>query len=107
MKIAIPIKDIAQSRGVRNTKFEISKIIKQTVYKMEPPLKGYGDDAKEHSLVLVSANNVMGELETYLFGCDEDGKVIDWGELPGSMKGDVTHQEALYYSQNNVQSWSV
>ena len=33
--------------------------------------------------------------ETYLFTGDADGKITDWTELPGSRKGEVSHQEAI------------
>lgn len=46
--------------------------------------------------VWVSAANVMfSGPETYIFPCDADGEVTDWGELPGSYKGGLDHEEAL------------
>ena len=50
-------------------------------YRCEPPYLGQYDHVR------VSTAIVMGEPETYVFPCDEDGKVTDWGELDGSFKG--------------------
>lgn len=45
--------------------------------------------------VLVSAVSSVYATETYLFPSDEDAEVVSWGELPGSMRGVVPHEEAL------------
>ena len=34
--------------------------------------------------------------ETYIFPADEDGNVLDWGELEGSYRGGMDHEEALH-----------
>lgn len=33
--------------------------------------------------------------ETYIFPASEDGDVINWTELPGSLKGDISHDYVL------------
>jgi hypothetical protein len=33
--------------------------------------------------------------ETYLFPCDSEGNVNDWGELPGSFIGGMSHDDAI------------
>lgn len=33
--------------------------------------------------------------ETYIFPANEDGKPLSMLDLPGSMKGDVSHEDAL------------
>jgi len=33
--------------------------------------------------------------ETYIFPTDSDGKVLSWGELDGSYRGGLDHEEAL------------
>jgi len=65
------------------------------VYRLDPPLLlGYGrNGSAEH--VWVSATTVAGQPETYIFACDPDGQVLDWGELRGSYKGGLDHVEAL------------
>ena len=70
------------------------------LYKLSDPLKfggDYeGDPQGETSFIAVSAANAMfSGPETYIFPCDENGKVIDWGELDGSYKGGLSHETAL------------
>ena len=47
--------------------------------------------------VVVSAVAVPygGGPETYIFACNAEGEIDDWGELPGSFKGDLDHEKAL------------
>lgn len=33
--------------------------------------------------------------ETYIFPANEEGKVLDWGELDGSFRGSLDHEQAL------------
>lgn len=54
-----------------------------------------GPDGLEFDCVAVSAAMVMGEPETYIFGCDDRGKIILWSELDGSFKGGLDHELAL------------
>jgi len=66
---------------------------KVKMFRLDPPLSGYG--GIEASLALVSAVEVLGEPETYIFACNEDGKVTEWMELPGSYRGGLSHERAL------------
>jgi hypothetical protein len=61
----------------------------KAVYGVKPPMKDYDDQDVE--IVLISAAHG----ETYIFPADIDGKVTDWGELPGSQKGTLSHQKVL------------
>lgn len=64
------------------------------LYSVNPPLMDYdGSIGYEH--VIVSASDVMGDPETYIFGATPEGLIADWGELPGSFKGVLNHDEAL------------
>jgi hypothetical protein len=70
------------------------------LYRCDPPMSddyGYDDEHKPttYEYVIASTANVLGAVETYLFGSDKDGKVISWGELPGSTKGNYSHAEAF------------
>lgn len=48
------------------------------------------------SHVIVSAVNALYTgPETYIFPANENGKLIDWMELPGSFRGDQDHHRAL------------
>lgn len=71
------------------------------LFRMEPPLEG-------HEYVVVSAVHPkppegmnltryadMFTPETYIFGADPEGHVVDWGELPGSFKGAMDIPRAL------------
>lgn len=42
-----------------------------------------------------AAHVVFSGPETYIFPCNAEGEVTNWGELPGSFKGDLDHEEAL------------
>lgn len=69
------------------------------LYRVEPPMGGEdrGDGPVptfEH--VAVSAAVPFGSgPETYIFGCDSEGKDIDFAELDGSFRGGLDHAQAL------------
>jgi hypothetical protein len=69
------------------------------LYKLTPPLQyqPWDDEpATEVEFVAVSAVVAMfSGPETYVFPADEDGKLTDWGEMPGSFKGALDHQRAI------------
>ncbi len=68
------------------------------LYRLDPPLTDVDWDGNEHSheYVVSSATVAMfSGPETYLFPADKDGEVTDWGELDGSYRGGLDHEEAL------------
>lgn len=67
------------------------------LYELSEPLKSYAIDEidSEYNYVVVSATIAYGRPETYIFGADESGNVIDWLELPGSIHGIYCHKTAL------------
>lgn len=62
------------------------------IYELDPPADGV-------KTVVVSANTVMfSGPETYIFPAEKHGDVYeisDWGELDGSYRGGLDHEEAL------------
>lgn len=60
----------------------------QRLYRMNPPHLG-------HAYVVASANVVFKEPETYLFAADASGKIVDWFELDGSLKGTLQHADVF------------
>lgn len=61
----------------------------QKHYRMEPPYEGF-------QFVVSSASRVpYSGPETYLFGADEKGEIIEWGELRGSFKGELDCEQAI------------
>ena len=98
MKTATKVQDVvrcAESYG------GFRRLGHAAIYKLSVPT-AYGwldecDDkpapTAEH--VFVSSVVLCGEPETYAFPCDADGRVLHWCELPGSSKGDVTHEDVL------------
>lgn len=62
------------------------------LYALYPPMI---DDDGSFEYVAVSAVEVLGEPETYIFPADADGNVTSWGELHGSVRGTLSHGEAL------------
>ena len=67
------------------------------LYELSEPLKPYAIDENdsEYNYVVVSAAIAWGGPETYIFGADESGNVLDWLELPGSIRGIYCHKTAL------------
>jgi hypothetical protein len=54
------------------------------------------DDGKRTEFIAVSAARVpYSGPETYIFPADEEGNVLDWGELDGSYRGGLDHREAI------------
>jgi len=65
------------------------------LFSVDPPIKDY-DGETSFSHVVVSATIAMySGAKTYIFGANADGRVIDWGELPGSYRGGLSHTDAL------------
>lgn len=63
------------------------------LYKLSEPIV-YGGGETDH--VVVSAAYAMGTgMETYIFPVNENGDVLDWGELPGSTRGTASHKVAI------------
>lgn len=62
------------------------------VFRLDPPLSRFDDTVEETVIidtVVVSAIREAfdtGLPETYIFPADEEGNVVDWGELPGSAR---------------------
>lgn len=69
------------------------------LYELSQPLAQHSYDDTEpvkYNHVIVSAANAMfSGPETYIFGADSDGKILDWGELEGSFRGSLDHARAL------------
>jgi ethanolamine utilization protein EutP (predicted NTPase) len=91
MKTATKIKDLNGFQG------------HAILYKITPAVeydKPWDDDdppAKHTEYVVVSAANVMfSGPETYIYiPANEDGEIVDWGELDGSFRGGLNHEAAL------------
>ena len=62
------------------------------LYKLSEPIS-YGQAETDH--IVASAVTVLGRPETYLFPADAQGEILDWLELPGSLKDTLRHEEAL------------
>ena len=76
------------------------------LYRLSEPHKDYPswdsngeEEGKAHDFVIVSAVvalQIEGPgPETYIFPADENGEIVSWGEMPGSLKGTLSHAEAL------------
>lgn len=72
-----------------------NKSVKQSLYKMIPPHEGY-DYVIASSLYEMVGRHQLDE--TYLFGADVEGTIVNWGELSGSVKGTQSHAEALNHA---------
>lgn len=76
----------------------------KTATMLQDDLKNYTGHAALYSLshpigrykyVIVSATREIGPPETYIFPARKDGKVLNWGQLPGSYQGGMSHRKAL------------
>ena len=70
----------------------------QRVYRLDPPHVEADWEGEEHThdTVVVSAVYAMfSGPETYIFPGTADGEITDWGELEGSYRGGLDHEEAL------------
>lgn len=61
---------------------------RQVLWEVCPPLCGYG-------FIVTSQYEDTFDMETYIFPSDPEGKIIDWGELPGSYKGGLDHNMCI------------
>lgn len=83
MKTARKIKDLAGFTGAAAL-YELSDFIE---------VEGT-DEIFSHVVVSATVAPYTGP-ETYIFPANADGKVEDWGELPGSYRGGLDHEQAL------------
>lgn len=51
-------------------------------------------DGNKYVITSTSSNMITG-LETYMFAADEEGNIIDWGELEGSYRGSLDHKKCF------------
>jgi len=59
------------------------------LYKCDPPLE-------KHTYVIVSGCDAMfSGPETLIFPANAKGKVLSWGDLNGSFRGSIDHNQAL------------
>lgn len=85
----------------------------QRLYHCTPPMPGWepwGKDGQQQhwDYVVVSAANVpFSGPETYIFGADSSGEIVDWTELDGSFKGGLDHEQALRNAGYEVRSGEV
>lgn len=56
----------------------------QRLWKLDPPFNG-------NEFVITSAVITSSEPETLIFAADKSGKVTDWFELSGSIRGSLDH----------------
>lgn len=75
------------------------------LFKLSPPMEGHPDwdddgnkTIRTHEFVVLSATIAWdhGSAETFIFPANEEGKVTDWGELPGSKRGTLDHDYILW-----------
>lgn len=85
-KTATHIRDLADVPAVNGTR---------KLWRFDPPLVAHDWDGNaQHEYVVSSAVNAYAH-ETYLFPGDEAGKIVDWRELPGSIKNTTNHEAAI------------
>lgn len=89
-KTATFIRDVSAQNKARG---------EQRLYLVSPPMvaaKWDDSETTEYPYVIVSAVDVIfSGPETYIFPATPGGEIADWGELAGSFKGALDHEEAL------------
>jgi hypothetical protein len=55
---------------------------------MEPPLNN------NHFIITSAAITISGP-ETLVFFANKDGRIVDWGELGGSIRGKLDHANCI------------
>lgn len=75
------IKDMNNFRGVAK------------LYEVSPNIS-FGDNENTTFIVVSKIDNEFGQ-ETYIFPASEDGEIVDYCELDGSQKGDISHEDVL------------
>lgn len=66
----------------------VSSLSGQIVWRVDGP------GPRPHHVLTSAATVVCSGQETYVFLCDESGKVSNWLELDGSIRGVLDHQAA-------------
>lgn len=79
------------------------------LYRLDPPMSLERDYDPESAgvtteYVVVSATEVSGEPETYVFAADAEGNVSGWTELDGSFRGGYDHERALRNAGYDVEA---
>jgi len=91
MKTATKVKDLDGFTG------------SAALYKLSEPIASYGEPENGYEYVVVSAVDNAYATETYIFGSSESGRVSDWTELPGSVRGVYDHTVALNHAGYEVE----
>lgn len=65
------------------------------LFRLASPYKWRADKPHTFYVVVSKADVPYSGWETYIFPADVEGNVLDWGELPGSARGNVSHLEAI------------
>lgn len=65
------------------------------LYILSEPMTHNYDDEKSSYVIVSAADAPFSGPETYIFLANEDGEVINWGELDGSFRGGLNHEKAL------------
>jgi hypothetical protein len=64
------------------------------LYKVTPSVEHREGELTAYVIVSAAVVPFSGP-ETYIFPANEDGDVLNWGELDGSYRGGLDHEEAL------------
>jgi len=79
----------------------VDSLNEQRLYKLDPalPVVHVDDDGRKFvrnvEYVVVSAAYNFGRPETFIFEADDDGNIVSWLELPGSVRGVLDFGRAL------------
>lgn len=65
------------------------------VYRLSEPVKTCEEGIVTEYVIVSAVDVPFSGTETYIFPAVKEGEVIDWGELPGSLKGTLLHEDAI------------
>jgi hypothetical protein len=78
---------------------KIAKYIENLDWTSDARLYALSEPLEGHKHIVVSAADApYTGPETFIFGCDERGNAVDFGELEGSFRGALDHDKALKYA---------
>jgi hypothetical protein len=90
-KVAKFVKDLDEFTG-HAVLYHLNDPLLQEIYNWDNDETTY----VPHEYVIVSTATVpFSGPETYIFPANEQGEVVDWGELNGSRRGSYSHAEVL------------
>lgn len=73
------------------------------LFKLASPVKWRADKPHTFHVIVSRVDAMFSGWETLIFPADADGNILEWGDLPGSARGNVSHLEAITDLETHLQ----